>query len=389
MYNGSKTGVIIAAAGSGTRMGSAVPKQFLVTGGMPVVVRAAAAFGGHPSVDDIVVVTDGAHVDTCAALLRAHNITARVTEGGSTRQESVRLGLGALPSDTRYVLIHDGARPYVKKEVIDRVLEGTARAGACVPCVPVKDTIRQKTPGAPGRSETLDRSGLFAVQTPQGFLYDVIADAHEKALAKGFTGTDDSVLCEEAGHEVLMCEGDNVNIKITTPDDVPAETRTGIGYDVHRLVPGRKLVLGGVELPYEKGLLGHSDADVLIHAVMDALLGASGLGDIGKLFPDSDPAYEGISSVTLLERVSEHMRCAGCVPVNVDVVVIAQRPKISGSTSQMEKNIADALGIAPGQVNVKGTTTEGLGFTGTGEGIAAQAVCLVTKDPLAGGDGNI
>ncbi|MBR4410645.1 MAG: 2-C-methyl-D-erythritol 2,4-cyclodiphosphate synthase [Firmicutes bacterium] len=215
------------------------------------------------------------------------------------------------------------------------------------------------------------------MQTPQGFASEILRKAYEAAYRDGFLGTDDAGLAERIGQTILLTEGDYANIKITTREDLPMEIRVGTGYDVHRLTEGRKLILGGVDIPYEKGLDGHSDADVMAHALMDALLGAAGLGDIGRHFPDTDPQYKGISSLKLLEIVNQRIHEAGYELGNADVTIIAQRPKLAGYISQMEENLAAVLGADIRQINVKATTTEKLGFTGRGEGIAAEAACII------------
>ena len=277
---------------------------------------------------------------------------------------------------TAYVLVHDAARPFVTETVVRDVIRCASDRGAAVPCVAVKDSLRE-TEG--DGSRCVDRSRFFAVQTPQGFRRELLVEAYEKACEDGFSGTDDASLVERLGHHIEIVHGDYDNIKITTKEDLPMENRVGTGFDVHRLVEGRKLILGGVEILYEKGLDGHSDADVLIHALMDAMLGAAAMGDIGRHFPDTDDEYKGISSMKLLEKVNnilaENMYSIG----NADITVIAQKPKLSPYTEKMRENIADVLGIGKDLINIKATTTEKLGFTGRGEGIAAEAVCSIYR----------
>ena len=283
---------------------------------------------------------------------------------------------GRLDPGTAYVLVHDAARPFVTEDVVQEVIRGAFDRGAAVPCVAVKDSLRENEGE---RSRCVDRSRFFAVQTPQGFRKELLDEAYEKACKDGFSGTDDASLVERLGYNVEIVDGDYDNIKITTKEDLPMENRIGTGFDVHRLVEGRKLILGGVEIPYEKGLDGHSDADVLIHALMDALLGAAAMGDIGRHFPDTDDAYKGISSMKLLDRVNnilaENMYSIG----NADITVIAQKPKLSPYIEKMRENVADVLGIGKDLINIKATTTEKLGFTGRGEGIAAEAVCSIYR----------
>ena len=312
-----------------------------------------------------------------------------IVSGGAERQDSVRCGLDALPEGADIVAIHDGARPLIRPEDIARVVTAAEEIGAAVIGTAMTDTVKQ---AVGGRVETtLDRSMLWAVQTPQAFRVDLIREAHALAVRDGFVGTDDTVLLERLGKPVRVVEGSRDNIKVTHSEDLGraedllartkgerAMQRIGMGYDVHQLVEGRKLVLGGVEIPFEKGLLGHSDADVLSHVVIDALLGAAGAGDIGRLFPDTDAEYKDISSLVLLERTADVLRDRGATISNVDATVMAQRPKLAPHIAEMERNIARALGINPDLVSVKATTTEKLGFVGREEGIAAQAVAMVT-----------
>lgn len=381
MYKGQRTAVIIAAAGKGTRMGSDVPKQYMNVGGMPMVARTFAAFAGCPYVDSIIVVTEQEMTAECDRLIRSW-ITGRQAEkfagtvaGGAERQKSVSNALEVLCSrypDTEIVLIHDAARPYVTEKIIEDTIAAVWEKDAAVVCVPVKDTIRTA-------ETTLDRNTLMAVQTPQGFRKDLIVEAHRKAEEEGFTGTDDAGLVERTGTIPAIVEGSYGNIKITTAEDLPCEYRIGTGFDVHRFEEGRKCILGGVDIPHEKGLAGHSDADVLTHAVMDAVLGAAGKGDIGKLFPDTDDAFLGADSIGLLEHVGHIIRADGYSIVNIDCTVICERPRISEYTEEMKVRMSAALHTDAGRISVKGTTTEKLGFTGRKEGIAAQATALLAK----------
>ena len=340
----------------------------------------AAAFGE---------VSDG------AAGREAGSCGGEVSDGGGGRDDGRDAGI---------VLVHDGARPLVPRTVIDAVIEGCAACGAAIPAIPVKDTIKQIHISDSGAvvSSTPERSSLRAVQTPQGFDAVLLMRAYD-ACGPDTAVTDDASLVEALGVPVYIVNGDEMNIKITTPSDLgraeqllnrqsaddpcknePAAVimrapRTGMGYDVHAFAENRKLILGGVDIPHDRGLLGHSDADVLIHAIMDALLGAAALGDIGKHFPDTDPRYKGISSLLLLGHVSELLRSHGWVIVNIDATVIAQRPKVAPHIPQMKKNMAEVLKISESQINIKGTTTERLGFTGREEGIASQAVASIIR----------
>ena len=381
MYRGKKVTAVIVAAGRGTRFGGDLPKQFLKIENRTVLEMAIEPFQSHPMVDALIVASSEEYVELCSRICERFDKMNAVVIGGEQRQDSVRACLDR--TDEGLVLIHDGARPFVTAQVIDRVIEGAYNQGACVPCVPVTDTVRQTENVKCTSSVTLERSSLFCVQTPQGFDTELIRRAYIKAEEDGFIGTDDGVLAERLGAGVAIAEGDYANIKITTREDLPrmetGDIRIGSGYDVHQLTEGRKLVLGGVEIPFERGLLGHSDADVLLHALMDALLGAAALGDIGKHFPDTDEKYRGISSIRLLEKVKSLISDAGYTVGNTDITVIAQKPKIAAYIPAMRKNIADTLGIGIERVNVKGTTTENLGFVGRCEGIACEAVCVLYR----------
>ena len=381
MYRGKKVTAVIVAAGRGTRFGGDLPKQFLKIENRTVLEMAIEPFQSHPMVDALIVASSEEYVELCSRICERFDKMNAVVIGGEQRQDSVRACLDR--TDEGLVLIHDGARPFVTAQVIDRVIEEAYNQGACVPCVPVKDTVRQTENVKCTSSVTLERSSLFCVQTPQGFDTELIRRAYIKAEEDGFIGTDDGVLAERLGAGVAIAEGDYANIKITTREDLPrmetGDIRIGSGYDVHQLTEGRKLVLGGVEIPFERGLLGHSDADVLLHALMDALLGAAALGDIGKHFPDTDEKYRGISSIRLLEKVKSLISDAGYTVGNTDITVIAQKPKIAAYIPAMRKNIADTLGIGIERVNVKGTTTENLGFVGRCEGIACEAVCVLYR----------
>lgn len=382
MYKENKVTAIVVAAGRGTRFGGDLPKQFLKIEGKTVLEKSVKAFEEHPCVDDILVVANGDFIGLCRELCRGFDKVKGILPGGNQRQDSVNEGLKMV--EQGLVLIHDGARPFVGSEIIDSVLKEAYNQGAAVPCVAVKDTVRQVCQGLGGMSHTLDRKTLFNVQTPQGFEVKILKEAFEAAYKYGYYGTDDASLVERLGRPVALAEGSYENIKITTREDLPGEgskmdMRVGCGYDVHQLVEGRKLILGGVEIPHTKGLLGHSDADVLLHALMDALLGAAAMGDIGKHFPDSDDQYKGISSVKLLEQIKSLISDAGFKVANVDVTVMAQKPKIAPYIPQMRMNIAGTLGIEIERVNIKGTTTEKLGFVGREEGIAAEAVCILYR----------
>lgn len=366
---------ILVAAGSSRRMGFDKLSHRL-PGGLTVLQASLRAFENHPRVNELVLVA-GANLETCRSLAAACTKPCTAVQGGATRAESVRAGLAAASGEI--VAIHDAARPFVSEEVITAAIEAAEQQGAAAPAVAVKDTV--KVAGPEGRVlDTPDRSTLFAVQTPQCFRREL----YHRALAavsgeRADLVTDDCSLFELAGLPVVLTQGEYANLKITTKEDLKGENtmRIGHGYDVHRLVEGRRLILGGVDIPYEKGLLGHSDADVLLHAVSDALLGAAALGDIGKHFPDTDPRYKGADSLRLLQEVGRLIGEAGYTVGNIDATVLCQAPKLAPHIQTMRANIAGALGVEVDRVSVKATTEEHLGFTGQGQGIAAHAVALL------------
>ena len=383
MYQGRRVAVIIAAAGQGSRLGASVPKQYLKIGGQPVLVKAMKVFEQMDEIDYIFVVAGEDYLEHCTRLIEDHRFkkVESVVAGGEQRQDSVFNALQAMNRcrpGVEYVLIHDAARPFISEEVIRNVLKASAETGAAVACVAMKNSVRRQGTGE-DVSESVDRSEYYSVQTPQGFRKSLLIKAYEQAYDDSFFGTDDASIVEHAGGRITIVDGEYQNIKITTKEDLPMENRIGTGFDVHRLVPDRKLILGGVEIPFERGLEGHSDADVLIHAVMDALLGAAGLGDIGVHFPDTDPAYEGAQSLLLLERVRAMLEDAYYQIGNIDVTLIAQRPKIRPYIDDMREAMAHALQIDMSRINIKGTTTEKLGFTGREEGIACEAAASIYR----------
>ena len=376
---------VIVAAGSATRM-RGIDKMLVPLAGVPVVLRSVRALAASDCIDSLVIVTRTECMETLRTLCAEVSKPVTVVAGGASRPESVLAGLAALPEGTELAAIHDGARPLVTQAVIAEAVEAAERCGAAAPAVPVHDTIKQAENGLV--RATPERKTLFAVQTPQVFDVKLLKTVLRAAMERGIALTDDCSAVEAAGKPVVLTQGCEENLKITTPVDLTlAEAilkrrktmRIGHGYDVHRLTEGRKLILGGVEIPFERGLDGHSDADVLVHALMDALLGAAGLRDIGVLFPDNDPAYKNISSMLLLDRVMLTLEHAGYAVGNVDVTVLAQRPKLKDYIPVMRENLARAMKIPLDCVNIKATTEEGLGFTGSGEGIACHAVCLLER----------
>lgn len=366
---------IIVAAGASRRMGFD-KLSYRLPDGQTVLEKSCAALAAHPAVTQLVLVA-GANRETCERIAQRCPKPCVVVAGGETRADSVRHGLEVASGEL--VAIHDAARPFVSQAVITAAVQAAAQTGAAAPAVPVKDTI--KVADANGRVQnTPDRATLYAVQTPQCFSRKLYLEALERVTGdKAHLVTDDCSLFELAGMPVTLTQGDYENYKITTKEDLQKEKtmRIGHGYDVHRLVEGRKLILGGVDIPYEKGLLGHSDADVLLHAVMDAVLGAAALGDIGKHFPDTDPAYKGADSLALTRAVAKLIAEHGYTVGNIDATILCQAPKLAPHIATMRQNIADAFGISLDAVSVKATTEEHLGFTGEGLGIAAHAVALL------------
>ncbi len=374
---------IIAAGGSGSRMGGETVKTLQILAGRPVICRSAAPFASQ--CDGLVIAARAEDIPVIQKAMESESIPVfAYVPGGKDRSESVRNALRALPDDCDMVLIHDGARPLVSRGLIDAVISSVREHGSGVPAFALTDTVKRVD--KEGRSlETLDRNALRTVQTPQGFKRALIEQAYHEQRGPV---TDDSSLVEALGMAVHLVKGDQNNIKLTLPGDLEkaeeilmAEqfARVGLGYDVHQLAEGRKLILCGVEIPYEKGLLGHSDADVAAHALTDALLGACAMGDIGTLFPDSDERFKGADSIGLLKEAVLQMAAQGFVPYNCDMTIAAQRPKLLPYIPRMRSCLAEALGIPLDRVSVKATTTEHLGFEGRGEGMSAQAVATVVK----------
>ena len=377
--------VLILAGGTGSRVGAGLPKQYLPLAGVPVLRRTIEAFRACAAVDRIQVVIGEGDNDRYVDALAGLDLPPPVV-GGATRQESAVKGLRALTeSAPDFVLIHDAARPFVDAALIHRVLSGLAVQDAVLPAVPVTDTLKRSAGSPPVVETTLDRTGLWRAQTPQGFRFPVILRAHEAAM--GMNLTDDTAVAEHAGVRIFLVEGNEDNFKITTARDferaqrlagaMSGETRLGTGFDVHAFGAGDHVVLCGVAIPHSHGLEGHSDADVAMHALTDALLGAIAEGDIGAHFPPSDPRWEGAASSLFLKRAAELIAKKGGRISNVDVTVICETPKVGPHRDAMRRALADILGLDLDRVSVKATTTEKLGFTGRGEGIAAQASVAV------------
>lgn len=387
-----RVAVLVVAAGRGSRAGGGLPKQYRPVHGRPVLGHSLEAFACHPLVNMIRVVI---HPDDQALYRQAAGALDLLPSvfGGATRQESVYLGLISLQEDAPdIVLIHDGARPVVESGLIARVIEGCKHYPGAIAAMPVTDTLKRSVSdheGMPLIEGTMSREGLWRAQTPQGFRFLEILSAHE--LARGQQYTDDAAVAEAAGLTVALVAGAKDNLKITLPGDfdtasqlirehgtvTPMETRLGTGFDVHRFGPGDHVMLCGVEIPHEYGLHGHSDADVGLHALTDALLGALGAGDIGQHFPPSDKKWEGASSDQFLRHAISLIEARGGRVVHMDMTLICERPKVGPYREAMVKRIAEIAGVPPGRVNVKATTTEEMGFTGRREGIAAQAAATI------------
>ncbi|MBR6771910.1 MAG: 2-C-methyl-D-erythritol 2,4-cyclodiphosphate synthase [Clostridia bacterium] len=373
--------VVLCAAGSSTRLGR--DKLMLIADGKTVVEASFDAFDGFCRVKRIILAVSPGREEEFRALFAARKCRCvpEIVTGGRERSETVWNALSLLKGEKGLIAVHDAARPFVSPELIERTVSAAEKNGGAVPVLPLKDTVHVAQKGM--LVSTLDRAALRRAQTPQIFRGDILISAYEKAIAGGAEITDECGAVLLAGGEIAEVEGEERNIKITTPEDLRFleernfAMRIGHGYDVHRLVEGRKFILGGEEIPHEFGLLGHSDADVLLHAIADSLLGALALGDIGRHFPDSDPAYKGISSLLLLKRVCGLVSEAGHKIVNIDATVCCQRPKLSPHIEKMRKNIASVLDISVDAVSVKATTEEKLGFTGREEGVSATAVCLL------------
>jgi len=379
---------ILAAAGLGTRAGGGVPKQFRSLGGLTVFERSLGALARHPRVAEVVVALPADQVDPPPACIDADwPCPVRAVAGGARRRDSVARAFAQVSADCEVVLVHDAARPFVSAALIDRMIDAVAAGGSAVPGVRAHDTVKRGVArdGAVWVGETLARETIYLVQTPQAFARQELARAF--ATAGDDDATDEAGLVERAGGTVRLVEGETGNVKITTADDLraadtgAATLRIGTGYDLHRLVAGRRLVLAGVVVPFDLGLDGHSDADIVCHAVTDAVLGAAAAGDIGRLFPDTDPRWKDADSVALLRAAVAHVHAAGLRVGNVDVTVIAQRPKLWPYLDAMRAALAAALGVEASAVSVKGKTNEGMDSMGRGESMACHAVALLVSVP--------
>ena len=409
---------IIAAGGRGARFGDARPKQLLPLAGRPILQRSIDAFVASARITDVIVALPGELAANPPAYLRDCSKPLVLVEGGARRQDSVARAFARVTAGAEIVVVHDAARPLVSEALIDRTIEAAVADGAAIAALPATDTVKR---GDAQRFVvgTVPRGEIFLAQTPQAFRTSILREALALGGPAG-EATDEAALVERAGHPVRLVDGDPRNVKITTADDLaraerlldvgrvppfdvaqgapsvsrgvlgeadsgPATgsaaslMRIGTGYDLHRLVAGRPLMLGGVPIPFEKGLAGHSDADAVCHAVTDAILGAVAAGDIGRHFPDTDPRWKDADSLALLARAAEIVAAAGYGVINVDVVVIAERPKLAPHVDAMRASLARAIGITSAQVSVKGKTNEGVGSVGAGESIAVHAVALLAR----------
>jgi len=394
---------VIVAAGKGERFGSYKP--LLKIEDKYMLEYSVETISKNNKIEGIVVVCLSNYIQTIRELLKKYNLVKYVVPGGTLRQDSVRKGILKVPEDVEFVMIHDAARPFVSDDIVGRSINAALENGSCVVCVGVNDTVKRVENGF--IKETLDRKSIFLAQTPQIFKRKDLLDAFENAMAKRHIFTDESSLMEFQGASPFMILGDASNIKVTYPEDLLLVDKTvsnlepihikedliedkivikelnyfvGIGEDIHPFDKERPLYLGGVLIPFDKGLRGHSDADVLLHALIDAFLGASGMDDIGVLFPDTDPKYQGISSLTLLHNVSAIILDKGFKIKNIDMIVFAESPKISSYKDEIISTISNTLNIDKRIVNLKGKTSEGLGFVGREEGIWAKAVVLLIKE---------
>jgi 2-C-methyl-D-erythritol 4-phosphate cytidylyltransferase/2-C-methyl-D-erythritol 2,4-cyclodiphosphate synthase len=406
-----RVAAVVVAAGRGQRL--ATPdKVLLPLAGQPMLAWSLEAIAATPQIGSVVVVAGAHTIVAVEALVRERGFqkVIAIVPGGERRQDSVAAGLAAVPPQTEVVLIHDGARPLADADLFRRCAEAAAASGAVIAAMPVADTLKRVADSGGVITGTVDRTGLWAAQTPQAFRLDVLQRAF--AINAGADVTDEALLCEAAGIPVQVVHSSSANLKVTHPEDVavadallrarlrdgdkssdrasasvpqenvplpvaPPPIRTGIGYDIHRFAPGRRLVLGGVDIPHDLGLDGHSDADVLLHAIADAVLGAAALGDIGQHFPPGDPRFRDADSQDLLRESVRLAREAGWAPANIDATLLAEAPRIGPHVPLMRERIAACLGLAPDAVGVKATTNETLGAIGRREGIAALAVATL------------
>lgn len=377
---------VIVAAGSGSRLPGPRPKQFRRLGGRTLIERGLDAASRASRISSIVLVLPPSELAAGRTLVEGRYAKlSAVVAGGARRQDSVSAGAAAA-GECDVIVVHDAARPFAPPELFDAVAMEAERCGAAIAAVPVADTVKEVDETGRVR-RTLDRSGLALAQTPQAFRRQTLMDALDRARAEGIVATDEASLVERFGGEVRVVPSSRLNMKVTDPEDLPVARalaggdpgglRVGAGEDQHPLRSGRPLVLGGVTVPFGRGLRGHSDGDALVHAIVDALCGAAGLPTIGELFPDTDPAWRGASSLEMLRRVASRLAELGWEIVNIDSVVLCDAPRIAPHAAAMKERIASALGSEPSRIGVKGKSAEGLGAEGRGEGISARAVALI------------
>jgi 2-C-methyl-D-erythritol 4-phosphate cytidylyltransferase/2-C-methyl-D-erythritol 2,4-cyclodiphosphate synthase len=406
----ARAAAVIPAAGKGHRLGELIPKAFVELRGVPLLGFSLSAFDAAQIVREIVVAVPPGDREKAESVARefVSRKTVCVVEGGETRRDSVRSGLGRIGSATEVVVVHDAARPFVALELIDECARSAIEHGAVTTAHGVSDTVKRVRDGVV--QETPDRDSLFFTQTPQAFRKDLLLSAHDHSRNRGISVTDDAVLLERLGYPVRTVDSPETNMKVTTPLDLElagrlidaglvevtgvaaervrahsaaspaaAEMRVGFGFDSHRFSAGRKLVLGGVEIEYDRGLLGHSDGDALCHSLCDAILGAASLGDIGVHFPDTDPRYLDAHSLDLLKAVASMAAEAGWAVANLDATVIAQQPRLADYHNMMRDEISRAVGVAPSRISIKAKTAEGMDSLGKGRGLAVHSVALLAR----------
>ncbi|KUG21850.1 2-c-methyl-d-erythritol 2,4-cyclodiphosphate synthase [hydrocarbon metagenome] len=390
-----KTIAIIPAGGMGKRLKANMAKQYLKLNQKPILVNTLQVFQESQIIDEIILVLPKADLISAGQELRNKyglNKVTKIVAGGNERQDSVRNGLAAIDNKCDLVLVHDAVRPFITERMIREVIAAAKVTGAASVGVKAKETIKEA-----GKDNvvaiTIPRNNIWLTQTPQAFKLEILKKAYKKACDEKFYGTDDASLVERMGIKVKMVAGSYDNIKITTPEDLEMaralirnksggkmKIRIGCGYDSHRFVAGRKLILGGVKIPFNLGLDGHSDADALIHAICDALFGAAGSGDIGRHFPDTDPQYKNISSKVILGRVRKIIADEGFIINNIDATIIMEKPKVAPFVDKIINNIAKVLNMSASDINIKAKTNEGMGFVGRCEGIAVTAVATLSKE---------
>jgi len=373
---------LVVAAGRGRRFGSDIPKQYRILGDAPLLRHTLGRLSSHPDIAEVRTVIHPDDISLYEEAAKGLGLAPPIM-GGAERQDSVRLGLQAIAThEPDLVLIHDGARPFLGTGLIDRVLDTLEHSPAVIPAIQVQDTLKRFVDGT---CETIPRENMWRAQTPQGFHFNQILNAH--LVAEGTNHTDDCCIAENAGMKVTIVDGDDINFKVTTQDDLnranalihgSREVRTGYGFDVHQLGEGNSVTLCGVVIPHDQGLVGHSDADVALHALTDALLGTIGAGDIGQHFPPTDQQWKGAASVLFVDRAVSLLRSRGIEITNVDISILAEAPRIGPHRRMMTTRVASLLGIDNGRVGIKATTTEKLGFVGRQEGLAAHAVVTIS-----------